>query len=84
MKKLKRLFVLIAAAVLLTAVFMLTANAEESSGLVYVSNNSLYQYTLDENKKATIVSYSCTESSVVINRIDGKYEIVGIADGAFA
>lgn len=41
-------------------------------------------YTLDENKKATILSYSGTESNIIINRIDGKYAIVGIAEGAFA
>ena len=85
MKKMKRIFILAAAALLMAAAFVLTAYAEENSDdLVYVSNNSLYQYTLDENKHATVILYSGTETNVVLNRIDGRYAIVGIADGAFS
>lgn len=52
----------------MAAALVFTVSAD-SDGTVYVSNNSLYRYTLDENKKATILSYSGTESNIIINRI---------------
>ena len=83
MRKLKWIIALIMTAAVMAAVLVFTVSAD-SDDTVYVSNNSLYQYTLDENKKATILSYSGTESNIIINRIDGKYAIAEIAEGAFA
>ena len=83
MRKLKWITALIMTVAVMAAALVFTVSAD-SDGTVYVSNNSLYRYTLDENKKATILSYSGTESNIIINRIDGKYAIVGIAEGAFA
>ena len=91
MKKLNRIFVLMAAVVMIAVALVLSAcgtqndNGSDTEGdLVYVSNNSLYQYTLDENNHATLISYAGTEANVVINRIDGRYAVVKIAEGAFA
>ena len=48
------------------------------------STNSLYEFTLDSNKRATITAYKGKETSVSINKIDGRYTVVAIGAGAFA
>ncbi len=70
--------VILIAAMLLCSMFPLLASD------VQTSKNSLYEYTLDSNKKATITAYKGSEASVSINKIDGRYSVVAIGAGAFA
>ncbi|MBQ0009937.1 MAG: leucine-rich repeat domain-containing protein, partial [Ruminococcus sp.] len=72
------LMILMAVAMILGSVTVLSGQDE-----ILVSKNSLYSYTLDANNRATIVGYNGAETSVSINKIDGRYSVVAIGDGAF-
>ena len=57
----------------------------DTEGQIYLSDNSLFSYTLNKNDgTATLVSYNGDAASVILNRIDGRYTISAIAEGAFA
>ena len=94
MKKAYRIISVLAAAAITAASLALTGCGDttppdeevtiETEGQVYLSDNSLYTYTLNKDNTATLVAYNGDAASVVLNRIDGRYIITAIAEGAFA
>ena len=79
-KKLIGLVTLVAIVAVLASVFAMNVSA---AGTVYTSGNSLYTYTLDDNNRATIVSYLGEESAVTVGKVDGR-NVVAIGKNAFA
>ena len=71
-------------AAVLTAALIVCAVIPLFAADTETSMNSLFEYTLDSNKKATIVAYNGKETTVSINKIDGRYTVVAIGTGAFA
>ncbi|MBO4428322.1 MAG: leucine-rich repeat domain-containing protein [Clostridia bacterium] len=69
---------------LVTALMFLTVCTFASAASVVTSSNGLYTYTVGSDNTATIISYLGEETSVTINRIDGKYPVGAISYAAFA
>ena len=61
-----------------TAMFASAESKEE-----YTSQNGLYVYRLDENQNAEILSYNGSETYIILSKIDGKYDVSKICEGAF-
>jgi hypothetical protein len=61
-----------------------TVTENEAGERVFKSKDSLYSYTLNDNKEATITGYAGESASVIVNRIDGNYKVVAIGENAFA
>lgn len=64
--------------------FSANAKTKEAEENEYTSDNGLYVYTLDESGGAKIISYKGSETYIVLTKLDGKYNIISIEDGAFA
>ena len=94
MKKAYRIISVLAAAAITAASLALTGCGDtaptdeevtiETEGQAYLSANALYTYTLNNDNTATLIAYNGDAASVVLNRIDGRYTITAIAEGAFA
>ncbi|MBQ9747470.1 MAG: leucine-rich repeat protein [Clostridia bacterium] len=91
MKKAYRFLGLLAAAAITAVTLTLSAGCGdvpsdvptiETDGQIYHSKNSLFSYTLNDDNKATLITYRGNETKVIVNVIDGK-QVVAIAEGAF-
>lgn len=51
---------------------------------VITSSNGLFQYTVHDGNKATITKYLGEETTVNVNKIDGRYTVDSIGYAAFA
>ncbi|MBR7083318.1 MAG: leucine-rich repeat protein, partial [Clostridia bacterium] len=51
---------------------------------VKTSGNGLFQYTVHDGNKATITKYLGEETTVTVNKIDGRYTVDSIGYAAFA
>ena len=76
----KFLIILLVAALLVSLLSVGVFAADE----VKTSSNGLFEYTVGDGNKATITKYLGEETTVTVNKIDGRYTVDKIGYAAFA